>query len=137
MTQAADRTPRNTSSATGSGTSRNTGSGTVSGTLRAVVHTLAPGRAGRPRTPLAALAAVPLVGLVLFLVWSGWLYPLRPDAVAALGHPFTADARFAGAWGGPTLAGAWFVHAMVALGMQVICMALLRRLDRRVRADAV
>jgi hypothetical protein len=27
--------------------------------------------------------------------------------------------------------GAWFVHAMVALGMQVICMAVIRRLHGR------
>lgn len=70
-------------------------------------------------------------------MWSGWLYPLRPDTVGALGHPFTADPLLSGAWGGPTLAGAWFVPAMVALGTQFVCMAVIRRLPGRVVADAV
>ncbi len=87
------------------------------------------------RGPVAALVAFPLAVLVVFLVWSGWLYPLRPDAIGALGHPFTADPRFTGAWGGPALAGAWFVHALVALGMQVVCVGVLRRLPRRARGD--
>lgn len=30
--------------------------------------------------------AFPLAVLVVFLVWSGWLYPLRPDTIGALGH---------------------------------------------------
>ena len=75
-----------------------------------------------------SVAAFPLAVLVVFLVWSGWLYPLRPDTLGALGHPFTADPLLHGAWGGPTLVGAWFVHVMVALGMQVVCMAMIRRL---------
>lgn len=86
----------------------------------------------RPRVRfLPALAALPLAALVLFLTWSGWLYPLRPDSIGAIGHPFTADPLFDNAWGGPTLVGAWFVHAMAALGMQVICLALIRGLNGR------
>jgi len=81
--------------------------------------------------PLPVLAALPLVALVLFLTWTSWLYPLRPDAIAAIGHPFTADPIFDHAWGGSTLVGAWFVHAMAAFGMQVICMAMIRRLNGR------
>lgn len=87
----------------------------------------------RPRV----LAALPPALLVAFLVWSGWLYPLRPDTIGTLGHPFTGDPGLAGAWGGPTLVGAWFVHAMVALGMQVICMALIRLLHGRARVSTV
>ena len=95
-------------------------------------------RLGLPRrSPFAVLVAFPLAVLVVYLVWSGWLYPLRPDTVGALGHPFTADPLLAGAWGGPTLVGAWFVHAMAALGMQVVCMAVIRRLPGRSRAEAV
>lgn len=75
--------------------------------------------------------AFPFAVLVVFLVWSSWLYPLRPDAIGALGHPLTADPLLRGAWGGPTLVGAWFVHAMAALGIQVICMAVIRRLHGR------
>jgi hypothetical protein len=78
-----------------------------------------------------SLLAFPFAVLVVFLVWSGWLYPLRPDSIGAIGHPFTPDPAFDGAWGGPTLVGAWLVHALVALGMQVICMAVIRRLHGR------
>lgn len=90
---------------------------------------------------LAALTWVvklPLLALIVFLVWSGELYFLRPDAIGAMGHPFTADPRFDHAWGGPTLVGAWFVHAMAALGMQVICVLIIRGLGRlRARARPV
>lgn len=89
------------------------------------------------RPPFAAIVAFPLAALAVFLVWSGWLYPLRPDTIGALGQPFTADPRLSGAWGGPTLAGAWFVHAMAALGMQFVYMAVIRRLPGRIVADAV
>lgn len=88
-----------------------------------------------PRWP--SLAAFPFAVLVVFLVWSSWLYPLRPDAFSAVGHPFTADHIFDGSWGGPTLVGAWFVHAMAALGLQVICMAVIRRLHGTVLVEAV
>src|SRR6266508_1338574 len=73
----------------------------------------------RPRGPWRVLApsfvAFGLSILVVFLIWSSYLYPLRPDARGALGHPFTADRLFDHAWGGPTLVGAWFVHTMAAL----------------------
>lgn len=110
-------------------------------TLRHLAFALLPSRGVAARLgfswrPVVVLA-FPFAVLAVFVAWSGLLYPLRPDAVAAIGHPFTADARFAGAWGGPTLAGAWFVHAMCALGMQVICMALIRRLHGRTAVEAV
>jgi hypothetical protein len=35
-----------------------------------------------------------------------------------------------GSWGGPTLAGAWAVHALIALGMIVVAMWLLVPLTR-------
>lgn len=103
---------------------------------------LFPGRAalaarlGFSRSPWT-VAAFPFAVLVLFLLWSAWLYPLRPDALPAVGHPFTADSLLSGAWGGPTLVGAWFVHVMAALGMQVICMAVIRRLHGRTLVEAV
>jgi hypothetical protein len=80
-----------------------------------------------------APVAFPFAVLALYLVWSGWLYPLRPDVIGALAHPLTADARLSDAWGGPTLMGAWLVHAVLALGMQVICMAVIRRLHGSAR----
>jgi hypothetical protein len=110
-------------------------------TLSLLTYALAPvsGVAARfgVRWSPRMLAAFPFALLVLFLTWSGWLYPLRPDSIGAIGHPFTADPLFDNAWGGPTLAGTWLVHAMVALGMQVICMALIRRLSGRSAVDAM
>jgi hypothetical protein len=110
-------------------------------TLRHLAYALLPSRGVAARLgfswrPVVYLA-FPFAVLAVFVTWSGWCYPLRPDAIGALGHPFTADARFSGAWGGPTLAGAWFVHAMCAFGMQVICMAVIRGVHGRELAEAV
>jgi hypothetical protein len=115
------------------------GAGTI-GRLQARLAGL-PG-AGPPSRPGAvrvlahgALVLVPAavafaaVLLQLFVAYSGYLYPLRPDTIAAIGHPFTPDTRvLPGAWGGPTLAGAWFVHACVAFGIQVVCAVVVRGL---------
>lgn len=84
-----------------------------------------------------SLFAFPFAVVVVFLTWSSWLYPLRPDASTAIGHPFTADPIFDHSWGGPTLVGAWFIHAMAALGLQVICMAVIRRLHGATLVEAV
>lgn len=110
-------------------------------TLRHLAYALLPSRGlaarfGFSRRPSVFLA-FPLAVLVVYLTWSGLLYPLRPDAIAGLAHPLTADAMFAGAWGGPTLVGAWFVHAMCALGTQVVCMASIRRLHGRKLVEVV
>ncbi|MFC5057242.1 hypothetical protein [Saccharothrix xinjiangensis] len=77
---------------------------------------------------LRALAAAPFALLAAYLAARGWLYPLWPDTAGALGHPFTADPDLDEAWGGPTLAGAWVVHALVALGLQALCVGVLRLL---------
>lgn len=82
-----------------------------------------------PAPLVPAIGAFAAAVLFLLVTWSGWLYPLRPDALGAVGHPLTADPLFDNAWGGPTLVGAWFVHAMVALGIQVVCIAVLRVLN--------
>lgn len=84
--------------------------------------------AGVPSRVSAGLLAFPLALLCLYLVFMGYLYFLRPDAIGALGHPFTADARFANAWGGPTLVGAWLAHSAVALGIHAATLPLLRLL---------
>jgi hypothetical protein len=78
---------------------------------------------------IPAAVALAAVLMQLFVAYSGYLYPLRPDTIAALDHPFTPDRQvLPGAWGGPTLAGAWFVHACVALGIQVLCAVVVRGL---------
>ncbi|MEU4742045.1 hypothetical protein AB0G02_16495 [Actinosynnema sp. NPDC023658] len=84
----------------------------------------------RPGTGRALAAVVPVV-LAAYLAVRGWLYPLWPENIGAIGHLFTPDPRFGGAWGGPTLAGAWLVHALVALGGQVVCLVVLRALYGR------
>jgi hypothetical protein len=76
----------------------------------------------------AGLLMFPLALLCLYLVFMGYLYFLRPDAIGALGHPFTTDARFDHAWGGPTLVGAWVIHSAVAFAMHLPAVTLLRRL---------
>jgi hypothetical protein len=87
-------------------------------TPRVLVHSLL--------VAVPAAVAFAAVAMQLFLVWSGYLYPLRPDTIAALDHPFTADRQvLPEAWGGPTLIGAWAVHFCVAFGVQVILGALL------------
>jgi hypothetical protein len=89
-----------------------------------------PGRAGLataltlPPTLLAFLVAL----LILYLVYFGELYPLRPDTIAYLGDMFGPFPGGATSWGGPTLLGAWIVHAMIAVGLQAAGLALLRGL---------
>lgn len=74
-------------------------------------------------TTLAAL-------LTVYLIWAGWLYPLRPGAIEHLAHPF-ADSVGTDSWGGPTLAGAWLVHAAIAVAMQAAALGVIA-LCRRV-----
>jgi hypothetical protein len=76
-----------------------------------------------------ALVSFVATGIALFTVYSGYLYFLRPAAFPALAHPFTTDHRFDGAWGGPTLVGAWLVHCCVALGIQLAALAVVRGLS--------
>jgi hypothetical protein len=96
--------------------------GRRAGPARVIAHSLLVG--------LPGLVAAFLVALVVVVAYSGYLYPLRPDASFAIGHPFSADSRFDHAWGGPTLVGAWFVHACVTFGIQAGCLLVLRVLVR-------
>jgi hypothetical protein len=88
-------------------------------------------KAGRWRIVAALVPAALSFAVLLFIVftaWSGYLYPLRPDTIATIGHPFTPDQRLAESWGGTTLVGAWFIHASIVLGWHVVCLRLLRLL---------
>jgi hypothetical protein len=95
-----------------------------------------PGRAGLataftlPPTLVSFLVAL----LILYLAWFGELYPLRPDVIAYLGDMFRPFPGGASSWGGPTLVGAWVVHAMVAVGLQVTSLALICGLGADLRA---
>lgn len=65
--------------------------------------------------------------LIAYLVWAGQLYPLRPHTFGALAHPL--EPVFGpGTWGGPTLVGAWAVHALVAFGLQIVAGLVIRGL---------
>lgn len=86
-----------------------------------------PKRSGRFPTILHALLSVPLNVLSLLLVGYGWsivvlnlLYPGR----WLIGIGGTLD----DAWGGPTLAGAWAVHALGGLVMLALMPVILRAL---------
>ena len=73
-----------------------------------------------------ALVSFTATTTALFTVYSGYLYPIRPDVISTLGHPFTPDhATLGNAWGGPTLAGAWLAHAGVALGIQLVALLIV------------
>lgn len=106
---------------------------TIALVLHAAARPLVPGRAaarladrlGVSPRPGAARAAVAFLAaaVALFMVWSGWLYPLRPDVAGALGRPLAPT--LPSAWGGPTLLGAWVVHALVALAVQAVCVAVV------------
>lgn len=72
--------------------------------------------------------------LVVYLVFAGWLYPMRPDVIDHIGHPLTATTGLDDAWGGPTLLGAWAVHALVAAGLQALSLAVVRAMAAAGRA---
>jgi hypothetical protein len=89
-----------------------------------------PGRVGLataltlPLTLVSFLVAL----LILYLAYVGELYPLRPDVIAYLDDMFRPFPGGATSWGGPTLVGAWIVHAIVAIGLQAAGLALIRGL---------
>jgi hypothetical protein len=89
-----------------------------------------PGRVGLATAltlPLT-LVSFAVALLILYLAYFGELYPLRPDTIAYLGDMFRPFPGGEDSWGGPTLVGAWIVHAMVAVGLQAAGLALLRGL---------
>jgi len=77
-----------------------------------------------PLTLVSFLVAL----LILYLTYFGELYPLRPDTIAYVGDMFRPFPGGATSWGGPTLLGAWIVHAMIAVGLQAAGLALIRGL---------
>ncbi|WP_309115595.1 hypothetical protein [Saccharothrix sp.] len=54
----------------------------------------------------------------------------------ALALPFTADPALGGAWGGPTLVGAWAVHAGLEMVMRAVCVLGLRLIYPRATGTA-
>lgn len=70
---------------------------------------------------LSLLAAL----MMVYLVGAAFLYPLRPDAISTIGHPFTHDSTLNGSWGGTTLAGAWLAHAFIGVGLELLAVLVL------------
>jgi hypothetical protein len=88
--------------------------------------------------PLATVSFV-LVVVALLTVYTGELYPLRPDTIGHLDGMFTGFPGGDQAWGGPTLAGAWLVHALIGIAIQIVALACVRGLailSARGRRDA-
>jgi len=98
----------------------------------------APSTPDAPDRPLAtltyAILSVPfgLVGLWLALM-------IGPNTVRNLLYGFFVDGSYATSWGGPTLAGAWTVHAALALLLVPVGLWLVRGLTalQRRLADAL
>jgi hypothetical protein len=71
------------------------------------------------------LAAVPLDAVVLVLAGYCWL-----GVVLNVGYParflFGSDSEYRDDWGGPTLAGAWVVHALAGIAFWLLVPWVLR-----------
>lgn len=92
----------------------------------------APGRAGYGRsllfslaTLIPSLAAFAVALICLLMVYTGYLYPIRPGVFEYIAEPFTQQAGLEGAWGGNTVVGAWLTHSAIAIGLHVLGLALL------------
>ena len=78
---------------------------------------------------LPATVAFVIAAVTVLLVFTGYLYPVYvllfdADGFGYLLAPFSAQPGLEGAWGGPTLVGAWFVHAGIAVPSQAAGLAL-------------
>lgn len=71
---------------------------------------------------LGLLVSLPMCGLSVLV----WFLVAR---IATYGL-FWSGGEHNDAWGGPTLAGAWAVHAVIALAITLVAMALLAPLTR-------
>jgi hypothetical protein len=73
-----------------------------------------------------ALVAFVAALYFVYVIGAGYLYPLRPDAIAAIGHPFSVDPRFKDSWGPSVLVGTWLAHSAVAAATQPLAVVLIR-----------
>jgi len=88
----------------------------VGGALRALVS-----------LPVAVLSTVLTVTTAYLVLINVFAYPFRPDLGLSSDSGDTSAGRYDDSWGGPTLAGAWTVHALLTLLLLVPAMALLIR----------
>lgn len=91
-----------------------------------------PARAGYGRSVLFSLATfVPsliaflIAGIWLMMVFTGYLYPIRPGVVEYIHEPLTPQEGLDGAWGGNTVVAAWIGHSVIALPLHVLGLVLL------------
>ncbi|WP_194833359.1 hypothetical protein [Nocardia sp. XZ_19_369] len=87
---------------------------------------------GEPITPRDRLAVRATVHRVLSgaLGLVTWFLAFLAVLAAVRGvlYPLVASDDYGNSWGGPTLAGAWAVHALLGLGLLPVCLLLLTAL---------
>jgi hypothetical protein len=83
-------------------------------------------RHGRDRLAGSVTYAVASVPLGVFGLWLAFL--LGPNTARNLLYGFVVGDGYTDAWGGPTLAGAWAVHAVLALALVPVGLWLVRGL---------
>lgn len=66
----------------------------------------------------------------IYLLYAGLCYPTRPGMSVYFDHPFTSDPGLEGSWGGPSLMGAWAIHTMSALGIQIVILPVIAGAQR-------
>lgn len=81
----------------------------------------------RPRDRLAGTVGYAVLSIPLGVVGLWLALMLGPNTVRNLLYGFVVD-DYATAWGGPTLAGAWAVHALLALLLVPVGLWLVRGL---------
>jgi hypothetical protein len=83
--------------------------------LRVVPAAAAPPRAPAARVALHAIGGIPLGMASLVITAYGWALVLLNVA-----YPIRSGSDLSGAWGGPSLAGAWAVHGAAGLAFLFI-----------------
>lgn len=88
-------------------------------------------------TLVPSLLAFAVALICLLMVYTGYLYPIRPGVFEYIAEPFTPQAGLEGAWGGNTVVGAWLTHAAIAVVLHVagltLCLGYARLQDALVR----
>ena len=74
---------------------------------------------------LPSLLAFVIAGVWLMMLFTGYLYPVRPGAVEYISQPLTPQEGLEGAWGGNTVIAAWIGHSVIAFPLHVLGLILL------------
>lgn len=88
------------------------------------------------KLPAVRILLAAALGAAQLLVWAFIAFLVVRIATYGM---FWDDSDAEGSWGGPTLAGAWIVHALIAAAataVLLVLVALLRRARRSLRRSA-